>query len=252
MRAGRYGQVGPLPGAGQASQQLAQVPGVPFFAVHDAASFLILQLVTPCGFVTQQVTNPGLPHVECAAHFLTAPLHVFGKKLGSAGSRPERVFATPAAQLTYCPWFTVGGLPASHVQSVATCCLAANVFDPSGSSFAQFAKATGALTSRSDTPRTATAMDLMWTSFSLSESSSARAQAMVKRLMWGADEGRIKGGNLLAYCEDQLRLAVHRSVAIETSRGWRIAKDKASHRIDLVVALAQAASRGDEGRPGNQ
>jgi len=75
---------------------------------------------------------------------------------------------------------------------------------------------------------------------------------MVKRLMWGADEGRIKGGNLLAYCEDQLRLAVHRSVAIETSRGWRIAKDKASHRIDLVVALAQAASRGDEGRPGNQ
>ncbi len=36
----------------------------------------------------------------------------------------------------------------------------------------------------------------------------------------------IKGGNLLAYCDDQHRLAVHRSVAIETSRGWRIAKTR--------------------------
>jgi hypothetical protein len=30
-------------------------------------------------------------------------------------------------------------------------------------------------------------------------------------------------------------------VAIETSRGWRIAKEKISHKIDVVVALAQAA-----------
>ena len=34
---------------------------------------------------------------------------------------------------------------------------------------------------------------------------------------------------------------MQRAVAIETTRGWRIAKDKASHKIDIVVALAQAA-----------
>lgn len=32
-----------------------------------------------------------------------------------------------------------------------------------------------------------------------------------------------------------------RAVALETSRGWRIAKEKQSHKIDVVVALAQAA-----------
>jgi hypothetical protein len=36
-------------------------------------------------------------------------------------------------------------------------------------------------------------------------------------------------------------LSVSRAVAIETSRGWRIAKEKASHKIDVIVALAQAA-----------
>jgi hypothetical protein len=38
-----------------------------------------------------------------------------------------------------------------------------------------------------------------------------------------------------------MRLAVHRSVAIENLRGWRIAKEKASHKIDMIVAMAQAA-----------
>jgi len=38
---------------------------------------------------------------------------------------------------------------------------AAAVFDPSGSSVAQFAKATGALASSSDTLRTATVVDFM-------------------------------------------------------------------------------------------
>src|SRR5262249_31332142 len=51
----------------------------------------------------------------------------------------------------------------------------------------------------------------------------------------------IKGGNLIVYVDEALRLAVHRSVALETSRGWRIAKEKGSHKIDVVVALAQAA-----------
>ncbi len=51
----------------------------------------------------------------------------------------------------------------------------------------------------------------------------------------------LKGRNLTAYSDADLRLAVSRCVAIETSRGWRIAKEKASHKIDSIVALAQAA-----------
>jgi hypothetical protein len=51
----------------------------------------------------------------------------------------------------------------------------------------------------------------------------------------------IKGRNLIAYEDDALRLAVQRSVAVETTRGWRIAKEKASHKIDVVVALGMAA-----------
>jgi phage terminase large subunit-like protein len=51
----------------------------------------------------------------------------------------------------------------------------------------------------------------------------------------------LKGRNLAAYADDEIRLAVSRCVAIETSRGWRIAKEKVSHKIDVVVALAQAA-----------
>ena len=43
------------------------------------------------------------------------------------------------------------------------------------------------------------------------------------------------------YPDDDVRLAVSRCVALETTRGWRIAKEKASHKIDVVVALAQAA-----------
>jgi phage terminase large subunit-like protein len=50
----------------------------------------------------------------------------------------------------------------------------------------------------------------------------------------------IKGANLAVYADDALRLAVHRAIALETPRGWRIAKEKASHKIDVVVALAQA------------
>ena len=51
----------------------------------------------------------------------------------------------------------------------------------------------------------------------------------------------LKGRNLVVYPDDEVRLAVSRSVAVETSRGWRIAKEKASHKIDVVVALAMAA-----------
>src|SRR6266480_3294776 len=51
----------------------------------------------------------------------------------------------------------------------------------------------------------------------------------------------IKGGNLVTYPDAAVRLAVSRAVAVETARGWRIAKDKQSHKIDVVVALAMAA-----------
>jgi hypothetical protein len=69
------GQLGPLPGDGHASQQLVQLPTVPCFAVQWAASFLTLHFV-PLVVVRQQVTAVGLPHVEWAAHFLTAPLQL--------------------------------------------------------------------------------------------------------------------------------------------------------------------------------
>jgi phage terminase large subunit-like protein len=51
----------------------------------------------------------------------------------------------------------------------------------------------------------------------------------------------IKGQNLIAYPDEEIRVAVSRSVAVETTRGWRIAKEKAAHKIDVVVALALAA-----------
>jgi phage terminase large subunit-like protein len=51
----------------------------------------------------------------------------------------------------------------------------------------------------------------------------------------------IKGKNLVVYHDDAMRLAISRAVAIETSRGWRIAKEKQAHKIDVVVALGMAA-----------
>jgi phage terminase large subunit-like protein len=51
----------------------------------------------------------------------------------------------------------------------------------------------------------------------------------------------VKGANLVVYPDPDLQAAVRGAVALETSRGWRIAKDKTSARIDILVALAQAA-----------
>jgi hypothetical protein len=50
-----------------------------------------------------------------------------------------------------------------------------------------------------------------------------------------------KGRNLALYEDADIRLAVSRAVALETSRGWRIAKEKQSHKIDFVVAMALGA-----------
>jgi phage terminase large subunit-like protein len=51
----------------------------------------------------------------------------------------------------------------------------------------------------------------------------------------------IKHRNLTVYPDKEVRLAVSRSVAVETPRGWKIAKEKTSHKIDVVVAMAMAA-----------
>jgi hypothetical protein len=50
-----------------------------------------------------------------------------------------------------------------------------------------------------------------------------------------------QGLNLEVYPDAEIRLSISRAVAIETSRGWRIAKEKQAHKIDVVIALAQAA-----------
>jgi phage terminase large subunit-like protein len=52
---------------------------------------------------------------------------------------------------------------------------------------------------------------------------------------------RIKGRNFVIYPSEPIRLAISRAVAIEGTRGWRIGKDKQAYKIDIVVALAQAA-----------
>jgi hypothetical protein len=51
----------------------------------------------------------------------------------------------------------------------------------------------------------------------------------------------VKGRGIVLYPDADIRLAFNRAIAIETTRGWRIAKEKASHKIDVVVALAMSA-----------
>jgi phage terminase large subunit-like protein len=50
----------------------------------------------------------------------------------------------------------------------------------------------------------------------------------------------IKARNLQVYSDDAMRLAVSRAVAVEGSRGWKISKEKQSHKVDFVVALGMA------------
>jgi hypothetical protein len=45
---------------------------------------------------------------------------------------------------------------------------------------------------------------------------------------------------------------VQRAIAVETPRGWRIAKEKQSHKIDVVVALGMAALGAVQGGIANQ
>jgi len=58
----------------------------------------------------------------------------------------------------------------------------------------------------------------------------------------------IRGQNLLAYPDPEIRLAISHAVASETPRGWRISKHVQSHKIDVVVALAMAAHAAVQGQ----
>jgi phage terminase large subunit-like protein len=51
----------------------------------------------------------------------------------------------------------------------------------------------------------------------------------------------VKGRGIVLYPDADIRLAFNRAIAVETTRGWRIAKERAAHKIDVVVALAMAA-----------
>jgi hypothetical protein len=57
----------------------------------------------------------------------------------------------------------------------------------------------------------------------------------------------IKGRSLVVYPDADMRLAISRAIAVETGRGWRISKEKQSHKIDVVVALAMAAHAAIQG-----
>ena len=45
----------------------------------------------------------------------------------------------------------------------------------------------------------------------------------------------INGHNLIAYHDAAIRLSVSRAIAIESPRGWRITKEKQSHKIDDTI-----------------
>jgi phage terminase large subunit-like protein len=51
----------------------------------------------------------------------------------------------------------------------------------------------------------------------------------------------IESRSLVLYPDAAMRLSASRAIAIETVRGWRIAKEKQSHKIDVIVALGMAA-----------
>lgn len=51
----------------------------------------------------------------------------------------------------------------------------------------------------------------------------------------------ISGKNIVMYADRAIRLAMTRAIAVEGPRGWKIAKEKASHKIDCVVALGMSA-----------
>src|SRR3989442_10714938 len=88
-----------VPSAAHASQQLDCDPthAVPLCGgLQFSSRRLMLHIVWPCSSVRQQVTESGLPQVDCAAQWTTSSLH-------SSRSYPSltAAFATRSTQLTY-------------------------------------------------------------------------------------------------------------------------------------------------------
>ncbi len=84
-----------------APQQLGRLPRhavPPFRGLHAAGPRSMLQLAAPRALVRQQLTNPGLPQADLAAHRLIGPLQSFGSIPALAAS-----LAIRAAHLTYAP-----------------------------------------------------------------------------------------------------------------------------------------------------
>jgi hypothetical protein len=50
----------------------------------------------------------------------------------------------------------------------------------------------------------------------------------------------VRGRNLVMYPDEELRRHALNAVAVDTGRGWRLAKEKSSRKIDGVVALSFA------------
>jgi hypothetical protein len=46
---------------------------------------------------------------------------------------------------------------------------------------------------------------------------------------------------MLVYADEQIGAAVARAVAVEGARGWKISKEKQSHKIDIVISLGMAS-----------
>ena len=61
----------------------------------------------------------------------------------------------------------------------------------------------------------------------------------------------LSGKNLRLYPSDEMREQALSTVAIESPRGFRIAKEKASKKIDVIVSLAMAVVAATEGLPIN-
>jgi hypothetical protein len=114
---------GAHPEAVQASQQLANCPTQavpPGGAMHFATLLFVLHFVLPVLVVRQQVTKPGLPQIERAAHFFT--------KRAQDGFASVKS-ACCAAQLTYAPW--LGAVAQSQFCATAARALAMSLLSGS-------------------------------------------------------------------------------------------------------------------------
>src|SRR5262249_19699408 len=57
-----------------------------------------------------------------------------------------------------------------------------------------------------------------------------------------------QGQSLVCYPNEAMRNAITRCVAVEGTRGWHIGKQKQSHKIDVVIALAMACHAAVQGQ----